>query len=92
MEENTYLELFEIQPTAIRLLVLRAMMQAGQSVSLADLEDRLDTVDRSSIFRTLTLFLSHHLIHSSHTTSFTASTTEQVHSNMPYAARRAHAK
>ena len=56
MEENTYLELLtkrEIQPTAIRLLVLRAMMQAGQSVSLADLEDRLDTVDRSSIFRTL---------------------------------------
>ena len=63
MEENTYLELLakrEIQPTAIRLLVLKAMMQAGQSVSLADLEDRLDTVDRSSIFRTLTLFLSHH--------------------------------
>lgn len=53
-----------IQPTAIRLLVLKAMMQAGQSVSLADLEERLDTVDRSSIFRTLTLFLSHHLIHS----------------------------
>ena len=65
MEENTYLELLakrEIQPTAIRLLVLKTMMQAGQSVSLADLEDRLDTVDRSSIFRTLTLFLSHHLI------------------------------
>ena len=41
MEENIYLELLakrEIQPTAIRLLVLKAMMQAGRSVSLADLE------------------------------------------------------
>ena len=67
MEDSTCLDLLaqrEIQPTAIRLLVLKAMMQAKQSVSLADLEERLDTVDRSSIFRTLTLFLSHHLIHS----------------------------
>ena len=83
MEENTYLELLtkrEIQPTAIRLLVLRAMMQAGQSVSLADLEDR--TVQASSAPSPS----------SCHTTSSTALTTEQVHSNMPYAARRAHAK
>lgn len=54
----------EIQPTAIRLLVLQAMMQVQQSVSLLDLENMLDTVDKSSIYRTLTLFLSHHLIHS----------------------------
>ena len=49
---------------AIRILVLRTMMQAGRSVSLLDLETMLDTVDKSTIFRTLTLFLSHHLIHS----------------------------
>lgn len=30
---------------------------------MADLEEKLDTVDKSTIFRTLTLFLSHHLIH-----------------------------
>lgn len=54
----------EIQPTAIRLLVLQAMQEAEQSVSLSDLEDILDTVDKSTIFRTITLFLSHHLIHS----------------------------
>ena len=65
--EKQYLELLarrEIQPTAIRLMVLKAMQEAERSVSLSDLEDMLDTVDKSTIFRTLTLFLSHHLIHS----------------------------
>lgn len=67
MEENSYLELLtqrKIQPTAIRILVLQAMMQANRTVSLLDLETILDTVDKSSIFRTITLFLSHHLAHS----------------------------
>lgn len=67
MEEKEYLALLaqrEIQPTAIRILVLRAMIQANRSVSLLDLENMLDTVDKSTIFRTITLFLDHHLIHS----------------------------
>ena len=67
MEEKDYLDLLakrEIQPTAIRILVLQAMLKAGRSVSLLDLEKILDTVDKSSIFRTITLFLSHHLVHS----------------------------
>lgn len=66
-DEKKYLEMLarrDIQPTAIRLLVLDAMMQARQSVSLADLDNALDTVDKSTIYRTLTLFLGHHLIHS----------------------------
>lgn len=66
MKESAYLDLLserEIQPTAIRLLVLREMLLANRPVSLLDLEQTLDTVDKSSIFRTLTLFLSHHLIH-----------------------------
>lgn len=67
MEEKDYIDLLSernIQPTAIRILVLRAMLRADRSVSLLDLENILDTVDKSTIFRTLTLFLSHHLIHS----------------------------
>lgn len=67
MEEKDYPDLLSernIQPTAIRILVLRAMLQANRSVSMLDLENMLDTVDKSTIFRTLTLFLSHHLIHS----------------------------
>ena len=57
MEEKDYLDLLskrEIQPTAIRILVLQAMLKAGRSVSLLDLEKILDTVDKSSIFRTIT--------------------------------------
>lgn len=44
MEEKKYLDLLakrDIQPTAIRILVLRTMMQAGRSVSLLDLETML---------------------------------------------------
>lgn len=67
IEEQKCLDLLakrEISPTAIRLLVLQAMLRADRSVSLLDLENMLDTVDRSTIFRTIMLFLSHHLIHS----------------------------
>lgn len=64
--EETYLKLLaqrEIKPTAIRLLVLKELLNANQAFSLLDLEDRLVTVDKSTIFRTITLFLGHHLIH-----------------------------
>lgn len=87
MKEKDYLALLakrEIQPTAIRILVLQAMLKAGRSVSLLDLENMLDTIDKSSIFRTITLFLSHHL--------YTASMTGQVLSNMRYAVQAALAK
>ena len=57
------LSLRDIKPTAMRLLILRTMMEMKRAVSVTDLEDKLDTVDKSTIFRTLTLFLSHHLIH-----------------------------
>lgn len=49
-----------IKPTAIRMLVLKAMIETEQAVSLLDLENKLDTVDKSTIFRTITLFVSHH--------------------------------
>lgn len=67
MKEDICLEILtkrEIKPTAIRLLVLRTMLQAKQTVSLLDLENLLETVDKSTLFRTITLFLSHRLIHS----------------------------
>ena len=64
MEEDIYLDKLDrrgIKPTAIRLLVIKAMMQAERAVSLLDLETLLDTVDKSTISRTIALFLSHHL-------------------------------
>ena len=49
MEEDIYLDKLDrrgIKPTAIRLLVIKAMMQAERAVSLLDLETLLDTVHR----------------------------------------------
>ena len=66
MDEKLYLKklaLREIKPTAIRLLILKTMMQHKDAFSLLDLENDLDTVDKSTIYRTITLFLTHHLIH-----------------------------
>lgn len=53
----------DIRPTALRLLILRALRQADCALSLGDLEARLGTVDKSTIFRTLSLFAKHHLVH-----------------------------
>lgn len=52
-----------IKPTANRILILYAMQTAARAVSLSELESMLDTIDKSSIFRTLTLFLKRQLIH-----------------------------
>lgn len=67
MENNQYyidrLEKKSVKPTSIRLLVFKAMVEAEHPVSLLDLETILETVDKSTIFRTLNTFLAHHLIH-----------------------------
>lgn len=63
MPDLTLLTARDIRPTAVRTLVLGALEAADCALSLTALEERLVTVDKSSIFRTLTLFLAHHLIH-----------------------------
>lgn len=65
-DQQIYLEKLEkrdIKPTAMRLLILKAMIRLDRAVSLLDIENELVTVDKSTIFRTITLFLGHHLIH-----------------------------
>lgn len=52
-----------IKPTASRLLILRAMQQFDRAFSLNDLETELETVDKSTIFRALSLFRNKLLIH-----------------------------
>lgn len=52
-----------IKPTANRILVCRALAYANRPMSLSDLEDKMLTLDKSTIFRSLTLFLSHDLVH-----------------------------
>ena len=66
MDDKIYLDKFAqrgIKPTAIRILILKTMMRFQRAVSLLDIENALDTVDKSTIFRAITLFLAHHLIH-----------------------------
>lgn len=53
-----------VRVTSIRMLVLDALMRASRTMSLADLETELETVDKSSIFRTLEVFEANHLVHS----------------------------
>lgn len=52
-----------IKPTANRIMVAQAIAEAGRPVCLSELEQILDTVDKSNIFRTLTLFRESRLVH-----------------------------
>ena len=52
-----------IKPTANRLLVMRALIRASSPMSLVEIETALETVDRSSILRVLTLFVEQNMLH-----------------------------
>lgn len=52
-----------VRLTAMRMLVYRTMESFENTFSLGDLEDRLDTVDKSTIFRVIRTFDEHHLLH-----------------------------
>jgi Fur family ferric uptake transcriptional regulator len=58
------LEARGIKPTAIRLMAFKAMAEYPQAFSLTDMEGILDTVDKSTLFRTISLFHEKLLIHS----------------------------
>lgn len=52
-----------VRVTAVRLLVWRTICRGFAGIfNLADLEEALPTVDKSTLFRTLTLFSDSHLI------------------------------
>ena len=53
-----------IRLTAVRLLIWRTIDTKTSGVfSLADTENLLPTIDRSTLFRTLSLFAEKHLLH-----------------------------
>lgn len=62
-DSETLLHHKGVRPTAIRLLILDAIAAMQRPVSLLELEAKLGTVDRSTIFRTVTLFLAHDVLH-----------------------------
>ena len=53
-----------VKPTANRIIVLKALHEANRPMSLKALEMKLLSMDKSSIFRVLTLFLEHEVVHS----------------------------
>ena len=48
----------------MRILIFKEICRIGGAFSLNDIEQGLETVDKSSIFRTLEIFEKHHLVHS----------------------------
>ena len=64
MEElENILQEHGIKATANRLLVLKALAESHRPVTMAELEDKIDSIDKSGIFRTLMIFKESHLLH-----------------------------
>ncbi len=57
------LESHNVKPTANRIVVVRALAAAMRPLLLAELEAEIGTIDKSGIFRTLTVFKENHLVH-----------------------------
>lgn len=53
----------EIRPTANRIVVAQLLSDSNRPLSLTELEDLSDTLDKSTVFRTLTLFRDHNIVH-----------------------------
>ena len=96
MKAENYSPILEdagIRPTSTRLLIYGAICRMSDTFSLTSLEDELQSIDKSVIFRTLTLFHDHHLIHSvddgsgSHTTG-TASLKRSIATSIARNARK----
>lgn len=52
-----------VNPTAVRILVYRTIDSMPNAFAMADVENALPSLDRSTAFRTLTLFANRHLLH-----------------------------
>ena len=57
------LEHHGVKVTANRLLIARALERAGRPLSLMELEQEIDSIDKSNIFRALVAFKEVHLVH-----------------------------
>ncbi|MBK8516771.1 MAG: transcriptional repressor [Saprospiraceae bacterium] len=54
----------DLKPTAMRILVLRFLMEQTKAISLSDLELAFERADKSTLFRTLKTFEQSKLVHS----------------------------
>ena len=63
MKLEELLEHHGVKPTANRLLIARALQEAERPLSMMELEARLETIDKSNVFRALSAFREAHLVH-----------------------------
>lgn len=52
-----------IRPTANRTMIVRVLLDAGRPLSMAEVEEALETVDKSIISRTFAALKEKHLLH-----------------------------
>ena len=52
-----------VKVTANRLLIARALEEARRPLSMMELEERLESIDKSNVFRALVAFKDAHLVH-----------------------------
>jgi Fur family ferric uptake transcriptional regulator len=57
------MEMRHIRPTAMRELVLKLMMEKSSAISLPELESKLESADKATLYRTLKTFEQNKLIH-----------------------------
>jgi len=53
----------DVKPTAMRILVLKSLLNSRFAMSLSDIEQQFDQADRTTLYRTLKTFESKKLIH-----------------------------
>lgn len=66
MDENKCILLLEkhgIKPTSNRIVIAKALAACDNPASMKELEDMILTIDKSNIFRALTIFRDCHLVH-----------------------------
>lgn len=66
MEEDIWMSILRnhhVRPTANRIIILRALDAADRALTLREVEDRVLSIDKSGVFRALTLFRQNHLVH-----------------------------
>lgn len=52
-----------IKPTANRIVIVRVLAEMDRPLSLTELEYKIMTIDKSNVFRALSIFKDHHLVH-----------------------------
>ncbi len=63
-ETDNKLTVRNIKPTAMRELVLKVLTEQDRAISLADIEQKFDNADKTTLYRTLKTFEENKLIHS----------------------------